>query len=197
MVKVCIMQPTFLPYYGYFKLMQEADIVVFLDNVQFSKQSWQQRNKVLVNGVEQWLTLPVKQKMGQLIKDVEIADKDKLDKIISTVATSFKYVLQPVTTENMARINRIWIEQLAKKLGIKAAYYSANSLDTSDILEICKKLGATEYISTGGSRVYFDDNLENKFLCSRITVAFRDFEPDYSIVQYLDDKEYLKGKGLI
>ena len=43
---VAIMQPTFLPWLGYFDLMDQVDTFIFLDNVQFEKQSWQQRNRI-------------------------------------------------------------------------------------------------------------------------------------------------------
>ena len=46
MKKVAIMQPTFLPWIGYFSLIDKVDEFIFLDNVQFDKRSWQQRNKI-------------------------------------------------------------------------------------------------------------------------------------------------------
>ena len=48
MTKVAIMQPTYLPWAGYFGLMMASDIFIFLDNVQFEKRGWQQRNQRLV-----------------------------------------------------------------------------------------------------------------------------------------------------
>jgi len=69
---VSIMQPTYLPWIGYFDLISKSDIFVFLDDVQFSRRSWQQRNRILLDGKETMLTIPIqnKGKREQLIKDV-------------------------------------------------------------------------------------------------------------------------------
>ena len=56
---VSIMQPTYLPWLGYFDLIARSDIFVFLDDVQFSYRSWQQRNRILDLGKEKMLTVPV------------------------------------------------------------------------------------------------------------------------------------------
>ena len=59
MTRVAIMQPTYLPWCGYFGLMHAVDVFVLLDSVQFARRSWQQRNQIKgVNGA-QWLSVPV------------------------------------------------------------------------------------------------------------------------------------------
>ena len=55
-----IMQPTWLPYLGYFQLIAAADVFVFLDDVQFARRSWQSRNRILRNGEEHLLTASVR-----------------------------------------------------------------------------------------------------------------------------------------
>ena len=59
--KTCvIMQPSYLPWIGYFDLIQRSNVFVFLNDVQFSKQSWQVKNKINSQGKELVLTVPVK-----------------------------------------------------------------------------------------------------------------------------------------
>ena len=58
-MRCVIMQPTYMPWAGYLHLIDQADVFVFLDDVQFEKQSWQNRNRVLVRGAPHWLTVPV------------------------------------------------------------------------------------------------------------------------------------------
>jgi hypothetical protein len=53
-----IMQPTYLPYLGYFHLIAEADVFIFLDDVQFARRSWQSRNRILGAGGEVMLSGP-------------------------------------------------------------------------------------------------------------------------------------------
>src|SRR5215468_348427 len=71
MATIAIMQPYFLPYAGYFRLIAQADLFVVYDCVQFPRRGWLHRNKLLdANGEEQWLTLPLK----PAPQDVKIAD---------------------------------------------------------------------------------------------------------------------------
>ena len=71
-MKIAVFQPTFLPYPGYFGLIDYVEKFVIMDNVQFEKSGWQQRVLINLKGSAYWLTLPVKKKnkYSQLIKDV-------------------------------------------------------------------------------------------------------------------------------
>ena len=73
MIKKCsIMQPHFFPWSGYFNLINKCDIFVFLDDVQFSKNSWQVRNKLFVNKSIKWITVPTKKSS---LKNTKINEK--------------------------------------------------------------------------------------------------------------------------
>ena len=74
MNKILITQPTFLPWLGYFDLIDQADVLVFLDDVQLDKRSWQTRNKIKLDQVEKWITIPILSKnlSKQKIKDTLI-----------------------------------------------------------------------------------------------------------------------------
>ena len=61
-MKCAIMQPTFFPWSGYFCLINEVDKFIFLDDAQFSKGSWHNRNKIFLANKVSWLTLPIKKK---------------------------------------------------------------------------------------------------------------------------------------
>ena len=76
-MKVVITQPTYLPWLGYFELVAQADVFVFLDTVQFERQSWQSRNKIRSSdGRIHWLSVPViAAPLDTLIKDIELALK--------------------------------------------------------------------------------------------------------------------------
>ena len=98
---VSIMQPTFLPWTGYFKMILRSDLFVFLDDVQFDKRSWQQRNKILKNdGKEFLLTIPVKSKgkFFQKINEVEVDNstnwKDKHLKLLEMNYSKHKFFKQ-------------------------------------------------------------------------------------------------------
>ena len=92
-MKIGISQPTFLPWHGYFALIDYVDIFVFLDTVQFVKRSWIQRNKIKNGDKEQWITIPIKTKHRryQTIKDTKIdfthLNKKKLLILFSIIIT--------------------------------------------------------------------------------------------------------------
>lgn len=87
MSKIAIMQPTFLPWVGYFDLIDQVDIFVFLNDVQFQKQTWQHRNKILTKNGLQWITVPVltKGRFGQHLQDVSISDQRFASKLLTTI----------------------------------------------------------------------------------------------------------------
>jgi len=190
--------------------MKEADIFILLDNVQFSKQSWQQRNKVQIDGKDKWLTVPIIQKTERglddylqprmtskkLIKDVQLADHSVIYAMQNMLKLEFNYQLVFSPLFDLLSIDLVNILDIRDRLGIKTPILLASLLQETDIVKLTGIVGGTEYISTGGSRCYFDDELENRFMNKGITVKFNDYEPDYSIVQYLNDKKYLKERGL-
>ena len=85
-MKLAISQPTFLPWAGYFSLIDYVDHFIFLDDVQFEKRSWQQRNYISLDKKKFLLTVPVisKGKRFQNINEVLIL-KENLDKILKTI----------------------------------------------------------------------------------------------------------------
>jgi len=71
-----IHQPQSFPWLGFFAKIYLSDIFVLLDNVQFKKNEYQNRNKIKINNEGKWLTVPVRYKFGQIINEVEINNND-------------------------------------------------------------------------------------------------------------------------
>ena len=88
---VAIVQPTFLPWAGWFDLADQVDLLILLDDVAFSKQSWQQRNRLRTPEGLSYVTVPVRTagRLGQRIIDTEIAGDGAIDKLIRTVAQNY------------------------------------------------------------------------------------------------------------
>lgn len=77
-MKAVILQPMYLPWMGYFGMIEQADVFVFYDDVQFNRDSWHQRNRIKVpesDGSEEWLKVPVIEDFGQKIENVEIQNQ--------------------------------------------------------------------------------------------------------------------------
>lgn len=93
MKKIAIMQPYFLPYIGYFQLMNAVDKFVIYDNIQFTKRGWIHRNRILENGKDTYVSLPIKKDSDYLdVKDRYLADNfDKQkNKVLSKINNNYR-----------------------------------------------------------------------------------------------------------
>ena len=117
MTTAAIMQPTYLPYLGYFQLMAASDVFVFLDDVQFARRSWQSRNRILTAQGELMLTVPVKKHDRDTpIHAIEIDDSQPWrDKHLAAIRHA--YGKRPFFEEGWAFVS----EQLAKERDGKLA----------------------------------------------------------------------------
>jgi len=152
---VSIMQPTYLPWCGYFDLIDRVSTFIFLDTVQFNKRSWQQRNRIRSKEGLIWLTVPVKVKgrYHQLIKDVEISDSLFYRKHLKTIELNYKkapffykYFEQFIWLFNqeftsLLELNISLIKLITRLLNIN----NTNFLMASDLGIIGKKRG--EYLA--------------------------------------------------
>ena len=187
-MKILITQPTFLPWIGYYDLIEKSDITVFLDDVQFERRSWQQRNKIkTANGLE-WITLPVLSKgnRAQLIKDVTIDLSNKsILKIKKTIEFNYKKSIYfdhyyndfvkcfdiNLEKKNLLNLNTCLIKHFLKILKIKKDIFYSSEVNivgskSMKIINICNYFKAKKYISTLGSENYLKNDLmlfhENK-----------------------------------
>ncbi|MCK4467336.1 MAG: WbqC family protein, partial [Desulfobacterales bacterium] len=138
---VAVHQPQYLPWLGYFDKINRADIFVLLDNVQFKKNEWQNRNRIKTANGWQWLTVPVMYKYPQLINEVEINNKDKWQHrqrqaIISNYKkASYWSFLEEFFEEifsskwqYISQLNIHVVKKLAELLGITTPIYVASEL---------------------------------------------------------------------
>ena len=191
------MQPTYLPWLGYFDLIDQSDIFVFLDDVQFVKQSWQNRNKIKIPTGWTWLTIPVCRNYRQKILETRInyATKwnEKHFKSIyynyhsATFYNSFKDRLEKIYSlphDFLIDFNITIIRWFCEELGIRSQFIrsselSANGTKTERLLNICQELHADNYLSPLGSSTYIEKN--NLFNDSGIVLKYQHFEhPQYS-----------------
>lgn len=189
MTRCAIMQPTYLPWMGYFALIGSVDVFIFLDDVEFSRQSWQQRNRIKTQGGAQWLTVPVllAGKSHQLIRDVRTDEtKHWRRQHGNTIAQSYakaphfaehKEWLESVYQggeERLCGLNMQVIAALAERLGLATRFERSSTLAKSDersarLVDCCRAVGADEYLSPPGSFDYLeaDKAFENSGLALR------------------------------
>jgi hypothetical protein len=194
-VKVAISQPTYLPWLGYFDLLDQVDRFVLLDSVQFEKRSWQQRNRIKTPTGLQWLTVPVisRGKTGQHIADVEIREgfwRDHLraielnyrrapffDRYYGAVSDLMR---SGVPSLRLAALTISLLRWFAEVMEIRTPMLRSSELPvegkrTNLLAEICGSLGATTYLSPLGSAEYLLNELS--ILTGRGTeVRFQHYE---------------------
>ena len=87
---IAISQPTFFPWIGYFDIIDQVELFIILDDVDFSKQSWQQRNRFKTSSDLEWFTVPVKNLSNKKINEVEILNHERLlKKFKSFIQTNY------------------------------------------------------------------------------------------------------------
>lgn len=93
MKKIAVMQPYFLPYIGYFQLINAVDEFIIYDNIQFSKRGWFHRNRILENGKDVYISLPIKKDSDYLdVKDRYLSDSFEKDKakLIAKIKNNYR-----------------------------------------------------------------------------------------------------------
>jgi len=191
-MRICaIHQPQFMPWLGYLDKINRADVFVFLDNVQFKKNEFQNRNKILVQGIAKWLTVPVKFEFGDTLQEVLITDDPRWKKKCwQTVKQNYarapyfeKYAdgFQSLLNQdwpNLAACNQASVEWLTACFGIQTERVICSELPTFDedrtkrLVEICQHLVADTYLSGAGARTYLE---LHQFEDAGIQVIFQDY----------------------
>ena len=222
MVRTCvIMQPTYLPWAGYFNLILNADIFVFLDDVQFEKQSWQNRNKIIIDSKEHLLSIPVKRNgLKTAIKDVLVDDTQKWrKKHISAISQNYcghKYyknvkivldIINDSTLIHLVDINMSIIQSLCDILSIKKEFFRSSELAcagtrSEKLVNVINHLNCNRYLSPIGSKTY----IENDAVLSNtdIDIAYQNFKlKDYkqknmeSFISYLSIIDVIANLGIL
>ena len=174
-----ISQPSFIPYGGYFSLISNVDRFILLDDVQFDKRSWQQRNYINISGEPKLLTIPVisKGKLNQKINEVQI-DYENLDlyKIFKTIELNYKkevffeeffIILKSIFLKKqkfLSELNINIIEAICLYLGIKTKKYlssdfkNKNGYKKIDLLKyLLNQIKCDQYVTTIGSKDYLGE----------------------------------------
>lgn len=177
------MQPYLFPYIGYFQLMNLADEFIIYDNIQFSKKGWINRNRILLNGKDTYITFPLKKDSDYLdIKDRQLADswpsdrKKMLNKITEAYnkapyfAATYPVIEKSISFDenNLFRFILNSLSLLKEYLSIKSPFVISSSIpidhalkSDQKVIEICKIRKATEYINPiGGVDLYKKENFK-------------------------------------
>jgi hypothetical protein len=175
--KLAIMQPYLFPYIGYFQLINSVDEFIIYDNIQYTKKGWINRNRILVNGKDQLITLPIKKDSDYLnVVERELSEswgKDK-SKMLNVIKSSynkapyfqetFELILKCLNNPeyNLFRFIYNSIILINGYLEIKTPIIISSTIDADHTLKsqekvlfLCKEQNANTYInSIGGIELY-------------------------------------------
>ena len=206
-----ISQPTFMPWIGYFSFLDRIDKLIFLDNVQFEKRSWQQRNNIKLNSQKHFLTISVKSKgkFNQKISEVEILHDKNIEQIKKQIfyaykkANYFKNYYQSICNildkkhTYLSELNIDLIKFFIEALNIKIDFdysskYLLNLKKEKLIFELCKLNDCNQYLTTIGSKDY----LEGFQVIPETNIKISYFE--YQDIQYKQlDKNFIPKLSIL
>ncbi|VWD45373.1 WbqC family protein [Burkholderia lata] len=199
-MKVAIMQPYFLPYIGYFQLIEAVDQFVVYDNIKYTKKGWFNRNRFLLNGSDAIFSIPLKRDSDSLdVCEREVAPDYEPGKLAAQLkgayarAPYFEHGFELVQSviaasdTNLFRFISRSIDAVVDRLGIDTRIVVSSSIDTDHslkgqdrVLAICESLGASTYVNAiGGIDLYSRDDfaargIDLRFIRSRL-VEYRQF----------------------
>ncbi len=211
-MKVAIHQPQYLPWCGYFNKIINCDVFVFLDDVQYKKNEWQNRNRIKNKNGTIWLTVPVHYRFGQKINEVYIDNKilwrkDHLksieynykkakyfDDFFPVIENLLKKEYDLLVDVNIESIKIILSYLGIEKKIIKSSELKVEGEKTNRLINICKKLSADVYISGVGAKEYlvveeFEKNgiklIFQNYTTPNYPQLYGDFIPNLSIIDMI------------
>mgnify|MGYP006081371787 FL=1 len=190
-----IMQPSFLPWAGYFNLIANSEHFIFLTDAAFSKGSWHNRNQVLIGGEKAWITCPIERAgLNSALDSIQLQAGNRWrEKMTKTLLHSYSkapfsneltFILDIINESadlSLVELNIQLIKQISLELSLQAEFSESRSLDID--LDRSKKLEAlilnkncTRYLSPVGAKDYlFEDGV---LPSSTISLAFQEYTPE-------------------
>lgn len=216
MSKLAILQPSYIPWMGYFEQIIHVDIFVFYDDVQYTKNDWRNRNKIKAHNSDIWLTVPIKEPIHKKINEVIIDDtKNWRIKHLKTIqqfynkSNYFKDIyplLENNINSNISSISVLSIniiKDLSKYLDLNTKFYLSSELNISGdknnrLINICRYFNINNYYSGLAAKNYIDADI---FKNNNINITFQNYKhPSYkqlngSFLPYLSIIDLLFNHG--
>ncbi|HLU94096.1 MAG TPA: WbqC family protein [Membranihabitans sp.] len=177
-MKAAIVQSNYLPWKGYFDIINMVDLFIFYDDVQYTKRDWRNRNRIKTRDGIKWLTVPCTSSTNQRICEVSFTDANWQQKHWRTIQFNYaraKYFgeYRPIfeeiytgrTWHNLSEFNQYTIQVIAKQiLNSDTSFEDSRNYDLKGqkderLLDLLGKCGATSYLSGPSARSYIREDL--------------------------------------
>jgi len=196
--RVAMVQSCYIPWKGYFDLINSVDHFLFYDDAEYSKNSWRNRNRIKTANGPQWLTIPVSYsgRSRQRIEEVQVSDPGWRERHWKTLrqsyakarffdeyATGLERLYLGGAEERLSLINRTFVEHVCDLLEIETELSWTSDLEvegasTERVVELCRAVGADVYLSGPTARDYLDVGRLDR---AGVEVAWMDYSgyPEY------------------
>lgn len=194
-MKVVILQSNYIPWKGYFDLINDADVFCFYDEVQYTKNDWRNRNKILGPNGLFWLTIPVeKEAVKDKISKAQITNHSWQQKHFRTIEQTYAKsinkneilsLISPIFLKkewtSLSELNQELIKRISNYIGIQtkfknSANYSLEGDRIPRLINLVQQLNGTKYISGPAAKNYLSDN-EELFINEGIELIYKDYGP--------------------
>tara|TARA_B100000424_G_C22923450_1_gene491279 strand:+ start:831 stop:1475 length:645 start_codon:yes stop_codon:yes gene_type:complete len=203
-MKIAIMQPYFVPYLGYFQLINEVDIFVFYDDVNFINRGWINRNTITMNNEIKRFTVPlIKSSQNKKINEIDVNwDSKEINKLLKTFRYNLKgkskaiKIIESIFEDKPKSISDMAIQSIkyfCKELGIKTKFEKSSEIEYKksedkllNLVNICKSKNISNYVNAeGGHKLY----TKKDFKANGIDLKFLKGTPSTSILDIIDSKD--------
>jgi len=198
--RVAILQSNYIPWKGYFDLINMVDLFVLYDDMQYTRRDWRNRNKIQTQQGLKWLTIPVdvKGKYLQKINETRVSNKDwarnhwdiichnySKGKCFDRYKTQFQLLYEKASKyEFLSEINYLFISEICNLLEIETSLIPSGEFKLRDgksekLLGICEDLEASEYLTGPSAKDYLCESI---FTDAGINVSWMDYSgyPEYN-----------------
>ena len=204
-MKVAIHQPQYFPWPPYVHKVLSADIFVYLDSVQFSKNGVQNRNQIKTTQGPLWLTIPVRNHLGQLLKDTKVAEPGATRKHWKTIRTSYArtpgFARWQTELESLLDRDHEFLlapaidstEWMLSKLDVRTERIKASELDGTSgeasklVASICSALRATVYLTGTGALAYLNERDFAEIGCEVMVQRWKPFTYNQTGTEFVPD----------
>ena len=198
-MKIAIMQPKFLPYIGYWQLVNAVDTFIIFDDVNFVKKAYINHNAILAEGKSQQFSLElIGASQNKLINEINVGSNSK--KLLKTIELNYKKtpyfetvfpILEDVCNQlekNLAKFIGYSLKKISNYLEIDTQFVYSSDIDKNNnlkaqdkVIDICQKFNAKYYINAGGGKKLYD---KKQFLAKNINLNFL----DTNLIKYKQSK---------
>jgi hypothetical protein len=194
-MKVAVLQSNYIPWKGYFELINDVDVFCFYDEVQYTKNDWRNRNRLLNSNGLFWVSIPINKKYTKLkISETKIQNPDILKSHFKTITQCYSKspyssqildLLSPYYLdkkwEYLSQFNQTLIKVISKYIGIKTIFKDSSEFTLEEgridrLVNLNIQLKSSSYLSGPAAKGYLSGN-EHLFKDNNIELIFKSYGP--------------------